>query len=131
MSNVSMEKPDSELLSALNAQFIRNFLERDAAAHDQIIHKDFLCIQGNGSIVSRDEYLKNWASAYERSGYTSFAYGDERIRIFGNMALVRSTTSFTINVDGKELAGSSVYTDVYIKENGVWLCVQAQLTPVK
>jgi hypothetical protein len=46
------------------------------------------------------------------------------------MALIRSKTVFTKIVDGKEVSGNSIYTDTYIKENGEWLCVQAQLTRV-
>jgi len=34
-------------------------------------------------------------------------------------------------VEGKEVKGNSVYTDTYVKEDGVWRCVQAQITPVK
>jgi hypothetical protein len=30
--------------------------------------------------------------------------------------------------DGKESTGMSMYTDTYIKENGEWKCVQAQLS---
>jgi len=32
--------------------------------------------------------------------------------------------------DGKEITGMSMYTDIYIKENGQWKCIQAQITKV-
>ena len=122
---------DAAQLSALNAQFIKNFLNQDAKAHSEIIHKDFACIESNGAIVSREVYLKNWATDHDNSGYTSFTYTDELIRIFGNMALVRAKTVYTMNVDGKKVEGYTIYTDTYIKENGKWQCVQVQITPVK
>jgi hypothetical protein len=122
---------DSAELSALNKQFIENFIHQDVVRHDAIIHPDFVCIGSDGTIVGREEYLKGWATGYERSGYVSFAYTDEVIRIFGNMALVRSKTVYTKMVDGKTVKGNTVYTDTYVKEEGVWTCVQAQLTPVK
>ena len=126
-----LEITDSQRLSELNAQFIRNFVNQDPQAHNQIIHKSFICIEGDGSIVDRDTYMKNWGTDYARSGYTSFSYGEEQIRIFGNMALVRSKTTYTKNIDGKNITGYSIYTDTYIKENGKWSCVQAHITPVK
>jgi hypothetical protein len=131
MIPIATKNEDSARLHELNARFIKNFLSQDAAAHDKIIHKDFVCIQGNGSIVHRDEYLKHWATDFDNSGYTSFAYADETIRIFGNMALVRAKTVFTRNTNGQRIEGNSVYTDTYLKENGEWLCVQAQITPRK
>lgn len=74
--------------------------------------------------------MKGWSSAYTHSGYTDFSYTDETIRIFGDVALVRSKTVYTKKLGDKVVKGNSVYTDTYKKENGSWLCVQAQITPV-
>lgn len=122
---------DSLLLSALNAQFIRNFITQDAKSHAQIIHDDFVCIESDGSIVSRETYLENWATDYTRSGCISFKYEDERIRIFGDIALVRSTTTAVRLIGGKKVTGHTIYTDTYKKENNKWRCIQVQITPVK
>lgn len=125
-------QPDIAELSKLNAKFIQNFINQDTVSHSSIIHSDFVCIQGSGEIVGRDEYLKRWANAYQASGYTAFDYTDESIRVFGNMALVRSKNVYTTKLnDGKIIHGTTIYTDTYIKENGKWLCVQAQITLVK
>lgn len=121
---------DSAALSALNKQFIENFMSQHTARQQEIIHPDFVCIERDGTIVGREEYMKGWATGYESSGYTSFWYTDERIRIFGNTALVRSKTVYTKLVNGRQVPGNSIYTDTYVKENGSWRCVQAQLTAV-
>lgn len=123
--------PDHQILSQLNARFIRNFLSQDTVSHSSIIHKDFLCIESSGELVGREQYLRNWATDFDNSGYASFSYDDEVIRIFGNVALIRSKTTYTKLVDGKEMQGHTIYTDTYVKENGKWLCVQVQITPVK
>jgi len=122
---------DSLQLSAINAQFIRNFITQDGKAHDKIIHKDFVCIESNGSIVSRETYLRNWATDYERSACISFAYSDEHIRIFGDIAFVLSKTTAVRKVNGEMITSHTIYTDSYKKENGKWQCVQVQITPVK
>jgi ketosteroid isomerase-like protein len=122
---------DSQQLSAINAKFINNFLTQDVASHAAIIHRDFVCIRGDGSIISRETYLKNWATDFDNSGYLTFTYADEYIRIFGDVALVRSKTIFTKVVNGKTITGYTIYTDTYKKENGNWKCVQVQITPVK
>lgn len=122
---------DLEQLKALNRQFITNFLNDDTVAHNKIIHQDFVCIESSGKVIPRHEYMKSWASDYRNSGYTSFTYKEEAIRIFGNMALVRSVTPFTRLEGGKTVNGATIYTDTYIKENGRWWCVQAQLTAVR
>jgi hypothetical protein len=112
-------------LSRLNAQFISNFVKQDTAAHNKIIHKDFVCIASSGAVASRDNYMKDWAHGYTTAGYKTFEF------TVGNTALVRSKTLYTKEVNGEIIKGASVYTDTYVKENGKWLCVQAQITPVK
>ena len=122
---------DTILLSELNARFINNFINMDSTAHRELIHEDFVCINSDGSLSDRKEYLKAWASGYKTSGYSSFSITDEHIRVFGNVALVRSKTVYTKTINGEQLEGNSIYTDTYVKENGRWWCVQAQITPVR
>lgn len=124
-------KSDENRLLVLNVEFIKNFTTMDTVSHNKIIHKDFVCINSDGTISDRVNYMKGWATGYKQSGYTSFSITDESVRIFGDMALVRSRTVYTKEVDGETVQGSSVYTDTYVKENGEWLCVQAHITPVK
>ena len=126
----TIAKTDEEILSKLNAQFIKNFINQDTVAHNKIIHKDFVCIYSTGAIIDRDTYMKDWSNGYTTSKYTSFHYTDESIRLFGNMALVRSKTVYTKTIDGQTVHGNTIYTDTYVKENGRWWCVQAQLTAV-
>lgn len=124
-------KNDMDILYELNTRFIRNFIAMDTNAHNQIIHPDFTCINPDGSISGRKEYMEAWANGYVNAGYTSFTMTAEKIRLFGNMALVRAKTVYTKPVNGQTIHGATVYTDTYIKENGRWWCVQAQITPVK
>ena len=122
---------DAAQLSALNTQFIQNFLHNDTVAHNKIIYKDFACILSSGKVVGREEYMKGWSHGYDPSFYRSFAMQKELIRIFGNTALVRAETVYTYFDNGKEINGTTVYTDTYIKLDGRWWCIQAQLTPKK
>ena len=126
-----VQSSDMDQLKTLNAQFIRNWVTSDTVKHNQIIHKDFVYVSSSGKIVDRDQYMKNWAKGYNPKVDKSFEYKNEFIRIFGNMALVRSNTSFSWVEKGKTHYGQNVYTDTYVKENGRWYCVQAQVTDLK
>jgi len=115
-------------LRELNAKFINNFVTKDSSAHSRIIHKDFVCISSDGASINRQDYLNWWAHGFD--GYKYWDYRDEDIRLFGNTALVHSKNKYVVVRDGKEITGMSMYTDIYIKENGQWKCVQAQITKV-
>lgn len=117
-------------LRALNARFIHNFITNDVPSHDAILHQDFVCITLAGARVGRAEYLKAWATGFDPDRIPYFDYRDEKIDAFGATALLRSTNKSTRIVDGIESTGMTMYTDVYVHENGAWKCVQAQITPV-
>ena len=60
-----------------------------------------------------------------------YDYRDEKIDVFGDTALLRSTNKSMRIVDGQEVIRMTMYTDVYVREAGAWKCVQAQLTLVE
>jgi ketosteroid isomerase-like protein len=77
-----------------------------------------------------DAYLARWATGFDPEVVVYWDVRDERITVIGDVALVRATNKYTIRRDGKEMTGMSTYTDTYLLEDGRWLCVQAQITPV-
>jgi hypothetical protein len=122
------QDPDMEILKKLNAMFIHNFVTDDVASHNLIIHKDFIRISSEGEYTGRKKYLEDWVHGFGDIKY--WDYRNEDIKIFGNMALVRSQDKCIIIEEGKELISYWMYTDTYIKENGQWKCVQAQIGKV-
>ncbi len=121
---------DLVVLKKLNARFIHNYVTNDVASHDQILHPGFVCITSQGAWVGREAYLKAWATGFDPNVVVYWDYRDEKITVIGVTALVRSVNKYTILVNGKPSTGMSQYTDTYVKENGVWKCVQAQITNV-
>ena len=117
-------------LRALNARFIHNFVTRDVASHDAILHPDFINIWPTGQCLDRASYLKYWATAFDPGVIVYWDVRDEFITVIGNVALVRATNKHTRRRDGKEVTGMTMYTDTYLFADGAWKCIQAQLTPV-
>jgi ketosteroid isomerase-like protein len=118
-------------LRVLNARFIHNFITNDVASHDAILHGDFVCIDPDGRRVGRDEYLGRWATQFDADRIPYYDYRDEKIDVFGDTALLRSTNkSVRMMIDGSETVRMTMYTDIYLRRDGAWKCIQAQITPV-
>ncbi len=125
-------QPTNDLaqLKTLNALFIHNFVTNDVVSHDKIIHPEFICITSKGEWLSRHRYLTDWKTGFDPQVYLYWDYRDEKITIVENTALVRAVNKYIMLIEGKEITGMSQYTDTYVKENGVWRCLQAQITIV-
>lgn len=117
-------------LRTLNARSINNFITNDVAGHDAILHEGFICITPTGARAGRADYLKAWATGFDAGHIPYFDYRDEKIDVFGDTALVRSTNRSVRMNDGVETVGMTMYTDTYVRDRGQWKCIQAQITPV-
>jgi hypothetical protein len=115
-------------LSKINTQFVQNFMNNDTVAHTRIIHPDFVCITSKGKALTRQQYMHDWLHGSD--GFSYFDIRNERIRVFGSYALITAVNKYVAVVGGKTVTGMSVYTDTYVKENGTWRCVQAQMNTV-
>src|SRR3982751_2602486 len=133
MQHTELDPPSSETLNelrALNARFIENFVTRDVAAHDAILHPAFINILPTGQRLDRASYLKYWATAFDPKIIVYWDVRDELITVIGDVALVRSTNKATRRRDGNEVTGMTTYTDTYLFENGAWKCIHAQIQTV-
>src|SRR5258706_12818573 len=117
-------------LRTLNARFIHNFVTNDVKSHSAMMHERFVSITSKGKKESREDYLKRWATGFDPQVIVYWDYRDEKISIFGNVALVRSTNKHVVRKGGVETTGMSTYTDTYLHEEGEWKCIQAHITTV-
>lgn len=127
-----MTKHADELddLRALNRRFIHNFVTRDVSAHDALLHPRFHCITPYGARMERAEYLAYWATAFDPAVLVYWDLRDERIERMGPVALVSATNRWVRLQGVTPVEGATCYTDTYVREDGRWRCVLAQLTPV-
>src|SRR5687767_12789314 len=73
-------------LRALNARFIHNFITRDVASHDAMLHPDFINIWPTGQRLDRASYLKYWATAFDPEVIVYWDVRDELITVIGDVA---------------------------------------------
>lgn len=119
-----------EDLGRINDQFIANFIHNDVASHDKLLHPRFIMISADGAKVDRATYLKNWKTGFDPDVITYWDVRDEHITLVGNTALVRSVNRQVVHRGGQDTASMSIYTDIYIYQDGRWLCIQAQISRV-
>jgi ketosteroid isomerase-like protein len=109
-------------LRRLNDEYVRASLGGDVRWFDAHLAHDFVCIESDGSVLFRDGFLR---MAARRSDQGDYALDYVDVRLYGDVALVRASGSWT-KKDG--VRGISRYTDVYVYTEGAWKVVSAQIT---
>jgi ketosteroid isomerase-like protein len=115
---------DEDIIRELNAGYVRAFLQSDAAWYDRQLAPDFMCILTSGAVVDRATFLEN---ARKPHTVVSYDLGEVGIRVHGDAALVTALGSWR-RKDGT--AGRTRYIDVWVRKDGAWKAVSAQLTGV-
>ena len=113
---------DLDVLTQLNSDYIRSVENSDVRRFDEILAKDFLCSNPDGSLVDRGQFLEQTA---RKSGISDLRAHDVMIRIMGDFAIIHARTTYSL-ADGR--AGSGRYTDVWARRDGRWLAVSAHVT---
>ena len=113
---------DEDVIRELNAGYVRAFLTSDADWYDRHLTPDFMCILTTGAVVDRATFLEN-----ARKPHTVVTYdlSEIHVRQHGDVALVSALGSWR-RKDGT--TGRTRYVDVWVRKDGAWKAVSAQLT---
>lgn len=118
-------RSDSVRLVVLNRGYVDAFIHGDAAWYDAHLAPEFECLCPDGSVVSRADFLKGSSAPMT---YRSFSLDSVRVKLVGDVAAITAITPF-VRADGT--TGTSRYTDIWVKRRGMWMTLQAQITPIR
>jgi len=116
---------DLTVLRLLNEQYVNAFREADVGWYDAHLADDYVVISGDGSFHDRAAALANFARPTFATSIASFPVDKVSIRRFDDVALIHAENAYALK-DGRR--GISRYTDIWVKRDGRWLCVAAQIT---
>jgi hypothetical protein len=113
---------DEQILERLNWEYVNAFMKADVEWYRENLADEFVVIESDGSVFTKEQFLRNTLKGPDVADYKLH---EVDIRVYGTAALVRATGVWT-RADGS--MGMSRYTDVYVRDNGRWKTVSAQIT---
>jgi hypothetical protein len=104
-------------------------LTRAAQAHDferleALLGKEFSLIGAVGEL-DRGALLGDVAARY---AIEDFAYEEIDVEVYGDTAVLSSRYHQTAELDGRDLSGSFLVTDVWVRRDGRWQAVRRHAT---
>ena len=116
---LSGQAEDLAILEQLNLDYIHSDETSDAKRFSEFLSEDFIT-QTPGVTRNRDEYLDYIAKPRPIKDIT---LEDVKIRILSDVALIHGAVTYTMIAGGERQ--DALYTDIYQKREGTWLCVAA------
>ena len=104
-------------------------LDRNVAALSELWTQDYLFINPQGGLVTREQRIANLTS-----GNTNVQIIDNEreitVRVYGDMAIVQNLSTLRGTFSGAPTDTDLRGTFVWVRRNGQWRLVTNQLTPV-
>jgi len=119
---VQAQSKDEQAVRQVLKDITNANLKRDMAAFDRLYAPDFVFINYQGQKFNKQERIANLKSI---PAPESFAFTNEHIRMYGNVAVVNAEVK--MKPHGQE-AMTHLVTIVLMKKNGRWVEVNAQAT---
>ena len=119
MTDTMHHADDVAILEQLNRDYIHSDENSDAKRFSEFLAEDFIT-QTPGVTRNREEYLEYIAKPRPLK---NIVLHEVKVRILGDVALIHGRVTYTMIASGEEQG--ALYTDVYQKREGTWLCVAA------
>jgi len=107
-------------------EFSQAIVQNDAKAVARFLADGWIIIDPDGGIIDRARFLgviESGALTHEM-----MESDDTRVLVYGNTAIVTALTTTKGKYSGQAFTTQERATDVFVKQNGRWLCVLSQLT---
>jgi hypothetical protein len=115
-------------LKKLEIQWGDANVKKDVAVLDRIMADDYTETGIDGNVETKAQGM-----AFVKSGeyvLSSYAYSDMKVRVYGDTAVVTFINKTKDTYKGRNISGTSRWTDTWIKRGGSWQCVASHSSKV-
>jgi hypothetical protein len=104
-------------------------LKGDASFVEKNTTSDYIAILPNGNMVGKTEVIQMRKSGDVK--YESIDLSDQKVRTYGNTAVLNATTNTKGTMKGNDISGTYHITQVWVKQGGAWKLANMQSTKMQ
>jgi ketosteroid isomerase-like protein len=112
-------------LIALSRDWMRAAQEHDRDRLEILLAREFSVVGAAGDL-DRAAWLERVAELFTLD---EFAYDEIDVEVYGDTAVLSSRYRQVATLDGRDLSGEFLVTDVWIRRDGRWQVVRRHATP--
>lgn len=118
----------TEELTKLEHSWAEAFVKRDTAFVEKVLADDYVFTGPDGTVNDKKgdiNALKEGIVAFDEMKMSAL-----KVQVYGNTAIVTGVAAIKGKVAGQDATGNYRFTDVFVKIDGQYKCVAAQVTRV-
>ena len=125
---VKQNSEDEQALIKIQHDWAQARIKGDSSYTRNLEAQNCTVVWPDGRIVNKTEDLKSMTGDIH---FTEFRIDDLQVRLYGDTGIVVGQGTIKAH-EGKQnlMGGKSVWTDMFVKQEGAWKVVASQVTPV-
>jgi ketosteroid isomerase-like protein len=104
-------------------QWAESVASGDSSVVARILADDFVGVDPSGNLYNKAKMVEDTRQAPKY--YLSNHLNEAKVRFYGDTAIVQGSESW-VRREGKNRMGRFVWTDTWLKRNGIWQIVSAE-----
>jgi uncharacterized protein (TIGR02246 family) len=120
---------DEKAIRKLEENWGKAVENNDAKELDRIVAADFTFTLPDGRVLTRKQYVSREEIPADEKVEKADNQTDQ-VRVIGDVAVVNGHSTLTGKKGGEAFEYRFRWTDVFVKRDGRWQAVSAQLTPI-
>ncbi|WP_263350934.1 nuclear transport factor 2 family protein [Acidicapsa acidisoli] len=125
-SATSAESPEIRELQKIEDSWDNALNQRDQYGLELVLSPLFVNVSANGDITTRNQQVVSLINQEDKTATT-----DARVitvRMLGDVAVANGTYTYTHKLNGNMVEEKGVFTHVFQRQHGNWVCLNAQRT---
>jgi hypothetical protein len=126
---VSAESPEIRELQKIEDNWDNALNQRDQYGLELVLSPLFVNVSAMGDVTTRNQQIVSVINQEDKA--TSTDARVVTVRMLGDVAVANGTYSFTHKVNGSVVVEKGVFTHVFQRLHGNWVCLNAQRTMLR
>jgi ketosteroid isomerase-like protein len=122
------DSPAVRELQAVEDKWTTALNQRDQYGLELVLAPLFMDVSQSGVFTTRDQQIANLITLDDKTAAT-----EQKVlaaRVLGDVAIATGTYAWRHRVGNNEVLDKGIFTHVFQRQHGQWMCVSAQETPV-
>jgi ketosteroid isomerase-like protein len=115
-------------IKKLETERAASIVKGDVAALAEQTSDDYTLINMYGAVSTKTQMVDGFKSGQNK--LTKDEVSDMKVRVYGDTAVVTGKVSAAGMMGGKDATGDVMFTRVWVKKAGKWICVSLQQTRI-
>ena len=126
---MSAETPEIRELQKVEDSWANALNLRDQYGLELVLSPLFVGVSATGDVTTRNQQIVKIINQEDKTATTDMRV--VTVRMLGDVAVANGTYTFTHKGTGGQVEQKGIFTHVFQKQHGNWVCLNAQSTPLK